>query len=187
MRLLLDALAVALLATPSLAGEIATENLFGRDPGNNAAYACFSKTFDEAWLKARPEQNVTRMIVFVARRSGEDAVWHTGNMEMHFRDSTATYQVSADCSGEGAALNCGIDCEGGGYKMTTISKSELGITVDGYMRYYDIAEQPTGAKTVGFKDGDKNLSVQRTDLKDCLPLVADDDIKAKIAKGDLTP
>jgi hypothetical protein len=186
MRLASIAVFATLFAAPAMAGDLAAENLFGRDPGNNAAYACFSKTFDEAWLKAHPEQNVTKLTVFVARRSGEDGIWHTGNMQMHFRDSAATYQVSADCSSEGAALNCGIDCDGGGYKMTTISKSELGIIADGYMRYYDIAEQPTGAKTDGFKDGDKNLTVQRTDLNDCLPLVADDEIKAKIAKGDLT-
>lgn len=186
MRLASIAVFASLFAAPAIAGDLAAENLFGRDPGNNAAYACYSTTFDEAWLKAHPQQNVTKLTVFVARRTGEDAVWHTGNLELHFRDSTATYQVTADCSSEDASLNCGIDCDGGGYKMTTISTSELAIIADGYMRYYDISDAPTGARTVGFKDGDKNLTVQRTDLKNCLPLVADDEIKAKITKGDLT-
>ena len=186
MRLASMAILGSLLAAPAMAGDLGAENMFGRDPGNDVAYACFSRSFDEAWLKAHPDQNVTRMTVFVARRSGEDTVWHSGNMEMHFKDSTATYQVTADCSNEGTLFGCGIDCDGGGYQMTAISKSELGIIIDGHMRYYDIAEQPTGQKTAGFKDGDKNLTVQRTALQDCLPLVADDEIKAKIVKGDLT-
>ena len=176
----------SLLAAPAMAGDLGAENMFGRDPGNDVAYACFSRTFDEVWLKAHPEQNVTGLTVFVARRSGEDAVWHSGNMEMHFKDSKATYQVAADCSSEGTLFSCGIDCDGGGYQMTAISKSELGVIVDGHMRYYDIAEQPTGEKTVGFKDGDKNLTVRSTVLEDCLPLIADEEIKAKIAKGDHT-
>jgi hypothetical protein len=186
MRLASIAFLTPLLAAPAMAGDLAAENLFGRDPGHSAAYACFSRTFDEAWLKAHPEQNVADMTVFVARRSGEDAIWHTGNMQIHFRDSTATYHVTADCGGEGAVLGCGVDCDGGGYQMTAISKSELGIKIDDYLRYYDISDQPTGDKTAGFKDSDKNLVVQRTDLRDCLPLVVDEKIKAKIANGVLT-
>ena len=73
MRLASMAILGALLAAPAMAGDLGAENMFGRDPGNDVAYACFSKTFDEAWLKAHPDQNVTKMTVFVARRSGEAA------------------------------------------------------------------------------------------------------------------
>lgn len=186
MRLISVAFLVSILAAPAMAGDLAAENLFGRDPGKNAAYACFSRVFDTAWFKAHPEQNVAKMTVFVARRNGDDTVWHSGNMEIHFRDSAATYHVTADCSGEGDVLGCGVDCDGGGYKMAVISKSELGISVDSYLRYYDIADKPSGEKTSGFKAGDTKLVLQRTDLRDCLSLIADDEIKAKVADGVLT-
>jgi hypothetical protein len=186
MRLASMAILASLFAAPAMAGDLGAANMFGRDPGSDIAYACFSTTFDEGWLKAHPDQNVSRITVFVARRTGEDAVWHSGNMEMHFRDSAATYQVSADCSNEGTLFSCGIDCDGGGYQMSAISKSELTVLIDGYLRYYDIAEQPSGQTTAGFKGGDKALTVHRTALQDCLPLVADDEIRAKIARGELT-
>jgi len=186
MRLTVAAFAMTMLAAPTLAGDIGAENLFGHDPGNNPAYACFSRTFDEAWLKARPEQNVAKLTVFVSRRTSDGTVWHDGNLEIRFRDSAATYHVTAGCGGENGVLGCGVDCEGGGYQMTAITKSELGIKIDGYLRYYDISDTPAGAKTAGFTTGDKNLVVQRTGIKDCLPLVADEDIKARIAEGAIT-
>lgn len=186
MRLALMAFLGSLSAAPALAGDLAAENLFGRDPGNGAAYACFSKTFDAAWLAAHSGQNVADITVFVARRRSDDTVWHTGNMELHFRDSAATYHVTADCSSEGNVLGCAIDCDGGGYKMTVISKSEISVAFDDHLRYYDISDTPTDNKTVGFKDGDKNVVIQRTDLRDCLPLIVDDEIKAKIADGAVT-
>ena len=185
MRLPVAAFALTMLAAPAFAEDIGAEQLFGHDPGNKAAHACYSKTFDAAWLKAHPGQNVAKLTVYVARRASEDAVWYAGNMEIKFRDSKATYQVTADCSGEGGLLNCGVDCDGGGYAMTVMSKTRIGVTPDDRLRYYDIADQPTET-TKGFASGDKNLVADRTDIKDCLPLVADEDIKAKIAEGAIT-
>ena len=186
MRHIFIAFILSFISAPVWAGDPAAENLFGRDPGNSAAYACFSTTFDDAWLKDHPGQNVAGMTVFVARRPGEDTVWHSGNIELHFKDSKATYHVAADCSGEGMVLGCGINCDGGGYQMTAISKSELGIGIDGYLRYHDTSDKPTDAETAGFSEGDKNFVLHRTELRDCLPLIADDEIKARIAKGELT-
>ena len=186
MRFAFTVLLGALFATPALAGDASDEKLFGRDPGNGPAYACFSRAFDAPWLQAHPEQNVARLTVFVARKSGDDTVWHSGNMELHFRDSAATYHVTADCSGQDGVLGCGVDCDGGGYKMTVMSNSELGIEVDDYLRYYDIFDTSVDARTSGFRAGDKNLVVARSDLRDCLSLIADEDIKAKIAGGFLT-
>jgi hypothetical protein len=186
MRMASIALLASLFAAPAVAGDLAAEKLFGRDPGNAAAHACFSKTFDDAWLKAHPHQNVAGMMVYVARRYVDDTVWHSGTMQLHFRDSTSTFHATAECGLDGNVLGCSIDCDGGGYQMTVVSKSELGVAVDGRLRYYDISEAPTDARTVGFRDGDKNFSLLRTDLRDCLPLVADEEIKAKIAAGALT-
>ena len=180
------ALAMTMLAAPVLARDIGAENLFGHDPGNNPAYACFTRTFDEAWLKAHPEQNVAKLTIYVARRAGKDAIWHSGNMEIKFRDSKATYHVTADCSGEGGLLNCGVDCDGGGYAMTAMSKTRISITPDDRLRYYDIADEPSGETTKGFTSSDKNLAADRVGIKDCLPLVADEDIKMKIAEGAIT-
>lgn len=70
--------------------------------------------------------------------------------------------------------------------MTAIAKDQISVTFDGYLRYGEISDRPTGEKTSGFKSGDRNLVVQRTDLRDCLPLIADDEIKAKIVSGAAT-
>jgi hypothetical protein len=186
MRLAILALSIGVFAAPAMAGDLTSEKLYGRDPGKAPAYACFSRRFDDAWLKARPAQNVAGITVFVAQRATEDGIWHTGNMEVHFRDSKATYQVTADCGNDGDQLGCGVDCDGGGYQMTAISTSEISVQVAGYLRYYDIADQPTGATTAGFGEGDRRLTLQRVSLGNCLPLVADDSIKAAIARGELT-
>lgn len=186
MRLPLAVIAIALLAGPSIADDIGAKTLFGHDPRDSPAYACFSKVFDKAWLAAHPDQNVAKLTVYVARRAGEDAVWHSGNMEIKFRDSKATYQVTADCSGEGGLLSCGVDCDGGGYAITVISQSQISIAPDDRLRYYDIADEPSKETTKGFKSGDTNLVADRTDIKDCLPLVADEDIKMKITQGAIT-
>lgn len=185
MRVIPLAFLGSILAIPAFAGDPVAEKIYGRDPGKDAAYVCFSKTFDEAWLKAHPDQNVARMTVLVAQRPADEVVWQSGNMEIHFRDSKATYQVFASCGSNEGALGCGVDCDGGGYQMSVISKSEIVFKTDGYLRYYDAADQATGAKTEGFTEGDKNLTLERSDLRDCLPL-ADDEVKARIESGALT-
>jgi hypothetical protein len=198
MRLTVAAFAIALLAAPALAGDIGAEELFGYDPGNKPAHACFSKTFNAAWLKAHPDQNIEKLTVYVGRKAMDEGVWHAGNMDIKFRDSREAWRVSADCSGEGGTLHCGVDCDGGGYAMTAISKSQLSVTPDDYLRYYnangtDAADETDQAddaapkvQTVGFKTGDKNLTLDRTDIQDCLPLISDEGLKAGIIRGAVT-
>lgn len=195
MRLPVAAFAITLLAAPALAGDIGAEKLFGHDPGNNAAHACFSRTFDAAWLKAHPDQNIEKLTVYVGRKAMEEGVWHAGNMDIKFRDSKEAWRVSADCSGEGGSLHCGVDCDGGGYAMTAISKSQLSVTPDDYLRYYnangtDAVDETDQAapreNTAGFKTGDKNLTLDRTDIQDCLPLIDDEGVKAGIIRGAIT-
>lgn len=171
---------------PAMAQEPSAANLYGRDPGNNPAYACFSKTFGPDWLKAHPDQNLTRLKVFAERRVDEGYAWDTPELEFTFRDSKATYRVSATCSAENGVFHCGVDCEGGGYAMTPASKTTLSVTFDGYLRYSDEAESAVNAPSSGFHAGDKNLVLDRTALRDCLPLVIDDAVKARIASGALT-
>lgn len=97
MRLASIAFMASLLAAPAFAGDPGAERLFGRDPGEDAAYACFSKTFEADWLAAHPGQNVAELTVFVSRRTSDGTAWHDGNLELRFRDSAATYQVTAGC------------------------------------------------------------------------------------------
>lgn len=198
MRLPVAAFALTMLAAPALAGRLEAENLFGYDPGDKAVHACFSKTFDAAWLKAHPDQNIEKLTIYVGRKAVDDSVWYAGNMDIKFRDSKEGYRVSADCSGEGGSLHCGVDCDGGGYAMTAISKSQLSVTPDDYLRYYnangtDAADETDQAdnaapkaQTVGFKAGDKNLTLDRTDIQDCLPLINDEGLKAGIIRGAVT-
>jgi hypothetical protein len=186
MRISLVIALTCLAASPAFAEEPSAANLYGRDPGNTPAYACFSKTFGPDWLKAHPDQNVTRLKVFAERRVDEGYTWDTPELELTFRDSKANYRVSATCSAENGVFSCGVDCEGGGFKMTAASTATLSVTFDGYLRYSDEAESAVDAPSSGFQSGDKNLMLDRTDLRDCLPLVIDDAVKARIASGTLT-
>jgi hypothetical protein len=177
---------MALAAGPALAADVGAANLYGRDPGVAPAYACFSATFDVDWLQAHPAQNVTRLMVFANRRAVDEAAWDSANLEMSFRDSKATYHASAECGGDSSTFGCSVDCEGGGFRMTAVTTSSLSVTFDGYLRFYDTTDNPLDAPTSGFQPDDQNLMLRRTELRGCLPLIADDQIKARVEAGTLT-
>jgi hypothetical protein len=167
--------------------------IFGRDPGASAAHACFVRHYNKAHLASHAQQNVTDMLVYVNKQDGTDPYYNL-NMQVNFRQIAKPFQVSGGCSA-GAdgkhALGCGVDCDGGHLDVRVKNETSVLVEIPESVRLYDPAdtgEDETGElpKDARFGADDKLFRLDRTDLKDCLPVVYDEEIKAKISKGVVT-
>jgi len=107
--------------------------------------ACFGKTYDADYLKQNPKQRVTRFHLFrdfVVDKTAEDPPissgtfldqdgegGHVGLMAyVGFRDKPGVFSNWLGCSkGDGGAIRCGVECDGGGFK---ISGKDLSLLVE---------------------------------------------------------
>jgi hypothetical protein len=166
------------------------EKLFARHPDKPASNICMLRHYDEAHLAAHPNQNVTDMLVYIGKREGEDDgyIRYSVNAQVKFRDSKKKWSFAGDCgreAGKATSIGCGIDCEGGGYDVSLRGDKSVELTITSSVRLNgDDSEEKI--PTAGFKSDDKTFLLQQTALKDCLPLIYDDDLKAKISKGLVT-
>jgi hypothetical protein len=181
-----------LLALPALAHADSASDIikiFGRDPGNSAANACFVRHYTKAHLKSHPDQNVTDMLVYVNKQEGSDPYYNV-NMQVNFRQLMKPFQVSGSCGvgSDGKALGCGIDCDGGSLSVRVKNETSLLVEIPESVRLYDPssaddapdAELPKAAR---FGSDDKLFRLDRTDLKNCAAVIYDDEVKAKVMKG----
>lgn len=188
--------AILVMGLPAFAHADAASDvlkIFGRDPGADAAHACFVRHYTKAHLASHPKQNVTDMLVYVDKQEGTDPYYNL-NMQVNFRQLHKPFQVSGSCGG-GAdgkhALSCGIDCDGGHIDVRVKDQTSLLVEIPEYARIYDPAEtdDENGGelpKNARFGADDKVFRVDRTDLRECAPLIYDDDLKAQVAKGAVT-
>jgi hypothetical protein len=177
-----------LLAASSMAAAAASSSdlaLFGKDPGNGKAYACYTRHYDAAHLAAHPKQNTREMTLFVnSFVDSEMGRQYTLEIGVSFRKSKKLFQVSGGCglSDDGKnALNCGIDCDGGNIDVSVKDADSILVSIPDGARTWEPEsgeEPPPDAK---FGPDDKLFRLDRTALQDCLSLIADDDIKAEIA------
>jgi hypothetical protein len=184
--------AALLLALPALAHADSVSDIikiFGRDPGNNAANACFVRHYTKAHLKSHPHQNVTDMLVYVNKQEGSDPYYNV-NMQVNFRQLIKPFQVSGSCGvgADGKALACGIDCDGGSLSVRVKNEMSLLVEIPERVRLYDPSssadDQDTKLpKAARFGSDDKLFRLDRTDLKDCAAVIYDDEVKAKVLKG----
>lgn len=190
LRLSLSALLCALpmFAHADAASDVV--KIFGRDPGTGAANACFVRHYTKAHLKTHPDQNVSDMLVYVNKQEGPDQ-YYSVNMQVNFRQLIKPFQVAGSCgiSTEGkTALGCGIDCDGGHLGVRVKNETSLLVEIPESVRLFDPsssddapdAELPKGAR---FGSDDKLFRLDRTALKDCAPVIYDDEVKAKVLKG----
>jgi hypothetical protein len=181
-------LAAVVAAALPLAGAAraagATElELFGKDPGQDAAYSCFTRHYDPAHLAAHPRQNVTDMSVFVESTFDKDQ-GRSNYLEIgvNFRASKKPFEISGGCSTavDGKhLLNCGGDCDGGHFDITTKGMQSIMVAIPDGVRIWDPsapedaepADPPKGAE---FGKDDKLFRLDRADLKACSALMSDD-------------
>ena len=174
--------AITMAHAAGSAGDLA---LFGRDPGNEQAFACYARHYDAAHLKSHPKQNVRDMTLFVnSTVDSEMGRMYSLEIGVQFRSRKTLFQVSGGCdsSVDGkTALNCGIDCDGGQIDVSVKNASSILVSIPYGARTWDGESDEEPPPSAKFASDDKLFRLDRTDLKDCLPLVADDDIKARIS------
>lgn len=185
---------LSLLALELSAGAAAASDvvkIFGRDPGAGAAYACFVRRYTKAHLASHPNQNVTAMTAFVSRQEGADG-YYAVSMQVNFRQLEKPFQVSGSCSESSdgkQTLGCGVECDGGSLSVRVKNEQSILVEIPNSVRLFDpsatdeFADLPKGAR---FGSDDKLFRLDRADLKDCLPVIYDEEVKAKVVSGAIT-
>ena len=164
--------------------------LFGRDPGAGPAHACFIRRYTKAHLASHPDQNVTAMLAYVSKQEGADPYYGI-NLQVNFRQLNKPFQVSGSCgeNAETGALGCGVECDGGSLSVRVKNEQSILVDIPDSVRLFDpsasdeFSDLPKGAR---FGSDDKLFRLDRTELSDCLPLIYDEEIKAKVISGAIT-
>ena len=182
-------LALPLASAAHAAG--ATEiDLLGKDPGNAEAYSCYVRHYDALHLASHPQQNVRNMSLFVDSRPDE-SIGRAYQIEIgvNFRKEKAPLQISGGCSTtvDGKqGLDCGADCDGGHFGVSTQGKQSILVSIPAYIRIWDPKapdDQPDKLpKGAEFGKDDKLFRLDRTDLSVCKSLMTDDQIAAIFGK-----
>ncbi|MDB5550087.1 MAG: hypothetical protein JWL86_71 [Rhizobium sp.] len=172
------------------AGQSDVVKIFGRDPGTGDAHACFVRRYTKAHLKSHPDQNVTDMIAYVGKQPGPDP-YYMINLQVNFRQLLKPFQVSGSCSQSTdgkQTLGCGVECDGGSLSVRVKNESSILVEIPDSVRLFDPASTEEGdlPKGARFGSDDKLFRLDRTELKDCLPVIYDDEIKAKVTSGAIT-
>ncbi len=196
---MVTSVAIGFLLTLNLCGaafaQSANEDLvtlFGENPGTGKAMACFSRVYDKAHLASHGQQNVTRMLAFVSKDEGQDQYFGV-NLQVGFRHLDQPFDVAGSCSLDASGsktLSCGIDCDGGQLDVRVRDNQSILIDIPESVRIYDASaaedtdeELPKHAR---FGSDDKVFRLDRTDLKDCVGIIYDEETKAQIT-GQSTP
>lgn len=159
--------------------------LFGKEPGEGEALACFRRVYTKAHLATHPDQNVTEMRLFVSKPEGNVSQFELV-LGVNFRASKALFKVSGGCrrpdDGTGA-LSCGIECDGGWVGVRARDANAVLVDIPYSARLSDEAgDSDAVPQSVRFGSDDKIFRLERTALKDCLPLVWDEALKARLSK-----
>lgn len=193
MRILLASIIAFASGLPSAThagGASDLVKLFGRDPGASAAHACFIRRYAKAHLASHPDQNVTTMLAYVSKQEGTDPYYGI-NLQVNFRQLNKPFQVSGSCgeNAETGALGCGVEYDGGSLIVRVKNEQSILVDIPDSVRLFDpsasdeFADLPKGAR---FGADDKLFRLDRTELSDCLPIIYDEEIKAKVISGAIT-
>ena len=180
-------LAVLMASAPVQADPTVDMQIFGKDPGKEHVFACFTRHYDAAHLKAHPKQNVTDMTVLVDSNFGQqedDARSYALTMGINFRSVKKQFHAYGGCSGTDEAqksLNCYIDCDGGSITVRPKDANAILVDVPYGAQIYDPdapvdAEPDAGVPPKAqFGSDDKLFLLARVSSDQCVDLIADDD------------
>ncbi|MCB1496427.1 MAG: hypothetical protein KDJ86_11615 [Bauldia sp.] len=192
MRMRLEALGVAAVLSAVSIGSAAAASdsdlaLFGRDPGNDRVFACYTRHYDAVHLAGHPKQNVTDMTLFVASYIEPDAGrQYVLSMGVQFRTAKTQFQVSGACgvpADGSAALGCGIECDGGHIGIRIKNAESILVDIPYGARTWDPASEEEPPEDARFGLDDKLFRLDRTALPDCAPLIWDDADRATVLGG----
>ena len=161
--------------------------LFGRDPGTDRVFACYTRHYDEAHLAGHPKQNVVDMTLFVTSyEEGDSGRQYLLAMGVRFRTAPTLFQVSGGCNPPedgSAGLGCGIDCDGGRIGIRIKNASSILVDIPDGARTWDPESDEEPPEDARFGPDDKLFRLDRTALPDCAPLIWDEGDKATILNG----
>jgi len=189
-RLVLAAIAAGTVPAGALAagplGAASDASIFGKEPGQEQAYACFTRVYDKAHLAAHPKQNTRDMTLFVKSTvDPEMGRQYELTLGAHFRKHATQFVSGGGCSlsedGKGA-LHCGIDCDGGQIGVSIKNAQSILVAIPDGARLWDPETDETPPANARFGVDDKLFRLDRAALADCLPIISDDETKAEIAK-----
>ncbi|MCB1489633.1 MAG: hypothetical protein KDJ88_19505 [Bauldia sp.] len=192
MRKRLEAFGVvAVLSALSIGSAAAASDsdlaLFGRDPGNERVFACYTRHYDAPHLAGHPQQNVVNMALFVTSYVERDAGrQYLLNIGVQFRAAKTQFQVSGSCShpaGGNQALGCGIECDGGYIGIRIKNAESILVDVPDGARTWDPESDEEPGEGGRFGPDDKLFRLDRAALRDCAPLIWDEEDRATILSG----
>lgn len=180
-------LVATLPATAAQAGAVSDTTLFGKDPGDLRAFACFTRHYDEAHLKAHPKQNVTDMTLLVDSTydysADEPSRSYALGIQVNFRKVDKPFDVSGSCSSSAGdePLHCGVDCDGGQIDVRLKDANSILVDIPYGARIYDPSQPLDADPDAGvapeahFGPDDTTFLLARTSLKTCLDLLPTED------------
>ena len=129
---------------------------------DNRLLGCFFRTYDKAHLANHPDQLVTAVKLKIYP-APDDATKTWFNIQIQRRGDLKALQTAGECRNDGQGMNCGVECDGGGAKVTPWSASTLQMTLES-IRMTPCGEDPEVAAidVTGGKD-DKIFRLERVD------------------------
>ena len=103
--------------------------------------ACYERVYDSRHLASHPSQHVRAMRIRFYRHPEAQTVSAVMNLQFRegsrrYREPTATYVANFICMREGAAVSCGIECDGGSISLRFRGRAPGEMTInagDGFM------------------------------------------------------
>jgi len=171
-------------------GEEFDRRLFGAPAAKKKLYACFVRRYDAGHFVKHPLQKVGAMKLLASvEYLPEDETWrYSFRLGLKYRNRSVNYDSAGDCghvmnedTGNEMRLGCGIDCDGGGLGVT-LAKDDKSATVElERIRIWQHDAQDMH-ESLGAGDHDKAFRLDRTNMRECMPLVTDKEELAAIKR-----
>ncbi len=182
-------LVVPLLVLPVLFGAVSVRAseaeqraLYGRALANGElGWACFSRRYDDAHLRAHPKQNVMAMVVLAYRPDWPGAESSIVNFEVRVRGAPEPVQLSGECrAAGGGGLACGFECDGGTFGVKTAGSGAILIDLPAPPGLCDGEDDAGGP---GFGPDDRRFRLDRVGIDACRDLVWDDELRPRLLRA----
>jgi hypothetical protein len=177
-------------AGPATSSQDFIKRLMGRAPGKGKTVACFNRVYDEAHLASHPQQNVRNMTLLIVMDSGNPDSYSL-RIGVNFRNRKHYFETDGDCmslhpegeAGGAYAAHCGVACDGGSIDVALKDNGSVLLTIPDGARVWRPGADDNDTVRGAFGADDKLFRVDRAELPQCLPLAADKDEKAALARA----
>jgi hypothetical protein len=168
--------------------------VFGHAIDKEAAYACYTRSYDAAHLAAHPKQNVTTAMLLLTGKpkTGENSYTaYTAGVDFTFRKQKKHFQAFGDCpsvsadasSGAAQKLACGIDCDGGTIAVKLKDVDTILVSLPSGIAVSEAGNDSAPPDGGHFGSDDSVFKLSRAPLRNCLPLAIEDEDKAALKKS----